>query len=416
VAGFLWQVIRQALHRYFPAHYVGSARGIVRETAIEVGRLYELMSRIYFYSNQTIPILYTALRFLNEVEKAGHTPELASAYAGLAVLGGFVQLHPLAERYVERALKVAKEVNQPSTLITTIVVTGVYHMSVGKWDDIRTKAQEARELCEALGDYRQWGDAISLLGEGAYLSGKNLEALNIQKTLLEDGRRRSNPLHIMWGLAGVASNLIRLGQDALGASMFEEALQILEEIPNRAASINVNGQLALAYQRLGEKEKALFHANETLKLAEGSSPTNYALELGFAALAEMCFTFWEVQHASGKPDSEQLKSYAERALKLLRVYKNVFPIGQAYFLHYQGLHEFLTGKHDAALKSWIKGLEAAQKFDLLHEEGLIRVRLGAVESDPTKRADHFKRAIAIFETMGAVHGLLIAKEAAQKAQ
>ena len=85
-------------------------------------------------------------------------------------------------------------------------------------------------------------------------------------------------------------------------------------------------------------------------------------------------------------------------------------------MHYQGLHEFLTGKHDAALKSWIKGLEAAKKFNLLHEEGLIRVRLGAVESDPTKRADHFKRAIAIFETMGAVHGLLIAKEAAQKAQ
>jgi len=414
ISGFSWQVIRQALHRYFPAYYVGSASGIERETAIEVGRLYELMSRVYFYSNQTIPIIYTALRFLNEVEKAGRSPELASAYAGLAVLGGFAQLHPLAEQYVERALKVAKEVNQPSTLITTNVVTSVYHMAVGKWDDVRAKAQEALELCEALGDYRQWGDAISLLGEGAYLSGKNTEALNFQKTLLEDARRRNNPLHIVWGLAGVAANLIRQGQDAPGAAMFEEALQILEEIPNRAASININAQLALAYQRLDEKEKAFACASETLKLAEGSSPTNYALEIGFAALAETYFAFWEAHHASGKPDSEQLKSSAERALKLLRVYKNVFPIGQGYLMYYQGLHESLRGKHDAALKSWIKGLEAAHKFNLLYEEGLIRVRLGVVETDPNKRDDHFKRATAIFETMGATHGLRFAKKAAQK--
>lgn len=414
IAGFLWQVIRQALHRYFPAYYVGSARGIEREAALEVGRLYELMSRIYFYSNQTIPIIYTALRFLNEVEKVGPSPELASAYAGLGVLGGFAQLHPLAERYVERALKVAKEVNQPSTFITTNVVTSVYHMAVGKWDAVRMRAQAARELCEALGDARQWGDAVSLLAESAYLSGRHTEALNLQKTLLEDGRHRNSPLHIMWGLAGVASNLIRQGQDAPGAAMFEEALQILEEIPNRAASINVNAQLALVYQRLGEKEQALDYAKETLRLAEGSSPTNYALQIGFAALAEMYFGLWETQHASGQPDTEQLKLSAERALKLLRVYKNVFPIGQGNLMYYQGLYDSLTGKPPAALKSWMKGLEAAQKFNLLHEEGLIRVRLGTAESDTAKRAEHFKRAITIFETMGAVHGLRIANEAAQK--
>ncbi|MCK7485415.1 MAG: hypothetical protein MZU97_07535 [Bacillus subtilis] len=40
-----------------------------------MARLYELMSRIYFYSNETLPIVYTAIRFLNEAEKAGRSPE-----------------------------------------------------------------------------------------------------------------------------------------------------------------------------------------------------------------------------------------------------------------------------------------------------------------------------------------------------
>ena len=130
----------------------------------------------------------------------------------------------------------------------------------------------------------------------------------------------------------------------------------------------------------------------------------------------MYFGLWETQHASGKPDTEQLKLSAERALKLLLVYKKVFPIGQGYLMYYQGLYDSLIGKHDAALKAWTKGLDAAQKFNLLHEEGLLRVRLGTAESDTAKRAEHFKRAITIFETMGAVHGLRVANEAAQRFQ
>jgi len=413
IAGMLWQVTRQILHRYFPTYYMGRAQGIEREAAIEVGRLYELMSRMYFYANQTLPILYTALRFLNEVEKAGPSPELASAYAGLAVMAGFAQLHPLAERYIDRALKAASDVNQPPTYIATNVVTSVYHMSVGKWDEVREKGQKAREYCEELGDSRQWGDAISLLGESAFLSGNIAEGLKVQKELLEDAHRRNSPLHTIWGLAGVATNLIRQGQDATGAAMFEDALQILDELPNRASSINAHALLALAYHRLGNKEQALANITETLKLAEGTSPTNYALQMGFAALAEVCFSMWDAQQKLGVGDAGQFKTLAERALKVLRTYKGVFPIGQAYTWYYQGWYESLTGKKDTAIKSWQKGLEAALKFKQIHEEGLIRVRLGILETDATARSEHLKRAISIFEAMGASHELQQAKEIAK---
>ena len=110
--------------------------------AIDVARLYELMGSIYFYSNETLPIMYCILRFMNTAEKTGASPELASAYAGMAFLAGFAQLHPLAETYVERALTVAKEVNQPSNLITVSVVTSVYKIGVGKWDEVRARVEE----------------------------------------------------------------------------------------------------------------------------------------------------------------------------------------------------------------------------------------------------------------------------------
>ena len=119
---------------------------------MEVARLYEYMSRVYFYSNETLPIMYIVLRFLNEAEKAGTSPELATAYASLAVLAGFAQLYNLANSYVVWGLSAAEKVNQPSNRITVNVVTGVYKFMLGKWDEVRAHALEAKVLCEQLGD------------------------------------------------------------------------------------------------------------------------------------------------------------------------------------------------------------------------------------------------------------------------
>ena len=57
-------------------------------------------------------------------------------------------------------------------------------------------------------------------------------------------------------------------------------------------------------------------------------------------------------------------------------------------------------------------LEAAQKYNLLYEEGLIRVKLGSyLRDDPNACREHFERAIQIFENMGAIRELQSAKRA-----
>jgi hypothetical protein len=111
--GLFPQIVRQVFHWYFPSRHIGSVHGQEKEVALEVARQYELMSRIYFYSNETLPIMYTVLRFLNEAEKAGTSPELATAYSSMGVLAGFAQLHKLADDYVNRGLETSAQVNNP---------------------------------------------------------------------------------------------------------------------------------------------------------------------------------------------------------------------------------------------------------------------------------------------------------------
>ena len=408
------QIVRQVSHRFFPKRHIGILKGQEREIAIEVSRLYELMGRIYFYSQETLPIMYCILSFVNTAEKAGPSAELASSYAGVAILAGFAQLHSLAETYVDRALAIAEEINDPSNLITVSVLTSVYQITVGKWNEIRNRVEKAKAICEQLGDYRQWGDSTVVLAESALISGDIQYALNIQNILLEDARHRHNPLQQGWGLFGVAANNIRLGNEALAIPMLEEALQILEEIPNLASSINTNGELALAHLRLGQSEQALAYASRVIDLAFDISPTVYSMDIGFAAVAEVYFELWErtLHDPNRQMDADKYKLLAEKALKLLRAFQKVFPIGQPPAYYYQGWYEWLTGKPEKAIASWRKGLDAAQKFNMPYEEGLIWVKLGIVLKDnAVERKERFARAIQIFEKMGAVHELRTAKRA-----
>jgi tetratricopeptide (TPR) repeat protein len=362
--------------------------------------------------------MYTVVRFLNEAEKAGPSPELASAYSSMSVLAGFAQLHTLAETYVDRGLAVAREVNLSSNLITVYVVTSAYLLTVGKWEDVRKRVEDAKAICEELGDYRQWGDATAMLGESAFIAGDSSYSMNIQRVLLEDARRRRNPLQQCWGLLGVAVNNIRWGKAADALPMLEEALRILEETPNLASSIETNGQIALAHLRLGQEEKARAYAEKVLKLSEKLSPTVYSMDIGFSGVADVYFELWEsaLQDPAQKTDSENLKQLADRAVKLLVAFQKVFPIGQAVTPIYRGWYEWLTGKPEEAVKSWRRGLDAALKFNMAYEEGLIRLKLTMYsQGNLDARKRNLWRAMEIFEEMGALNELRLAQEEAQKA-
>ncbi len=410
VLGLLPQVIRQVLHRFLPGRYIGSAKGAERARAIEVARLYELLGRIYFYANENLPIVYTAIRFLNEAERAGISPELASAYSSMSILAGFLQLHKLAEMYVERGLAVAEEVNQISNRVTVNVVTSAYLLTVGQWEVVRSRVEEARALCERIGDYRQWGDCMGMLGESAFIAGDMAYSMRIQQELLADARRRRSPLHQCWGLLGVAVNNIRLGNEAEAIPMLEEALKILEETPNLSSSIETKGQLALAYWLTGQEGKALEYATIALEMATGVSPTVYSMDVGYAGIADVFFGLWERALQSPDADALRFKYFAEKSLKLLQAYKNVFPIGEPLLLYYRGWYEWLNGRRPRAMKLWMDGWASARKFKMKYEEGLCHLRLG----EALASKEHLQEAIRIFAEMDAIPRLRQARELADQ--
>jgi tetratricopeptide (TPR) repeat protein len=174
--------------------------------------------------------------------------------------------------------------------------------------------------------------------------------------------------------------------------------------------------LALAYLRLGQDDKAREYAQKVFDIMGSTSPTVYSMNIGFTAVAEVAFELWEKALLSQPTDDSDNKALAEKSLKLLKAFQGVFPIGQPATPYYQGWYEMLTGKHDAAIKSWRKGLEAAKKFNMPYEEALARLKLGTYsKEDAETRGEHFSRALHLLEKMGRVRRLQTAKAEAQKA-
>jgi hypothetical protein len=142
------------------------------------------------------------------------------------------------------------------------------------------------------------------------------------------------------------------------------------------------------------------------------------MDIGFSGAADVYFELWEraLQDPAKKADVENLKQLAERAIKLLLAFQKVFPIGQAVTPIYQGWYAWLTGKPEEAVKSWRRGLEAALKFNMVYEEGLIRLKLATYsQGNLEARKRNIWRAMEIFEKMGARNELRLAQEEAQKA-
>jgi hypothetical protein len=170
--------------------------------------------------------------------------------------------------------------------------------------------------------------------------------------------------------------------------------------------------------RLGQEERALAHAEKALKLSEKLSPTVYSMDIGFSGIADVYFELWEkaLQDPAKKADADQLMELAEKSIKLLFAFQKVFPIGQAVTPVYQGWYEWLTGKPESAIKSLKRGLEATLKFNMVYEEGLIRLKLAAYSPENLViQKTNLGRAMEIFEKMGALNELRLAQETAQKA-
>ncbi len=417
IIALLGQVGRQALHRLWPAWFLGHSRDASAEVQVmafsEAALAYEHLAEIHLWSQQEsdtrLLIANASLHMLNLAERAGPSPELARAYAGMRIAAGFIPWYALAEVYGRQAVETAHQVNQLSALGWVLFLSGIYHLGIGRWTQAEDTLGRAVEIYEQLGDRYRWAQAKVNLAKLAYYRGQFAQGAKLAAEVYAVAHRQDDLLSQAWGLYQQGENTLRLGQIAEAITFLEAALQVYAKSPDRLTKAVTCGLLAVARLRQDQPELALLAAEAGAQVLAQSSLDVFVRFQAYAGIAEVYLQLWESQ------TQPNLKTKAGQICQAFRKFTRVFPIGRPWFWLCQGLYEWLAGQPGRAHQAWQKSLIEAERLAMPYEQGLAHYEIGRhlVTADPARQM-HLNYACDIFAQLEASYDLARAQAIAQQ--
>ncbi|GIW70500.1 MAG: adenylate/guanylate cyclase domain-containing protein [Planctomycetota bacterium] len=231
--GLVRQLAIQLGHRLRPFAWRRAAPA-ARTERLEGARAYQRLVETFWFTNEPLRLVHAGLRALNLAERAGPSPELARAYATMAIAAGSVPLHRVAEYYGRRAVEVAERTARPGALAYALFIASVYRIGVGAWERIARDLERAAELFEQIGDRRLLGDTRTVQAMSALYRGQFAESARRFAAVAAAGRQRGNLQHQVWGAIGHGECALRQGELARAAELLQGAVALLREHPDRA--------------------------------------------------------------------------------------------------------------------------------------------------------------------------------------
>lgn len=430
IAGLAGQLFQQLLSRCWPGWFTGRLASL-RANLLVAARAYDKLTEVYYFANEIGLTLYAVFRSLNLAEAAGLSPELARGCASAGITIGFMPLPNVAEWYFRRALEASQNIEDCPARMWVGLVAGIYYAGVGNWTQARHLLEQEIKIAETVADRYRRDDGASNLAMVAYLQGDFAACIKLSEDFYASAGCRHDTHNQAWALRGKVYSLLPQGKFTEALACLEE-LQLLlareTDIVDKALTSDLYGLLALAQLRRDEPDLALRAANEAVRLRVNTSPTSYLSLPGYAGAAETYLTLWEAEITSPSitlayPQSRQvppqdkvteLKSRAGQAIKSLRDYTRVFPIGQPRTYLWQGVFQWLSGCPPMAYKLWANSLTVAEELAMPYDQGLTHYEVGRhlPLTDPA-HSRHLTYACHLFARLEASYDLKRAQQALQ---
>jgi class 3 adenylate cyclase/tetratricopeptide (TPR) repeat protein len=383
----------QARHRLSRSD-ISASHGESREALIEAATAYERLMKIYYYANDPGALITAAVTGLNLAEKAGTSPVLARIYANMSIVAGIVPLHRLARIYSRKSREVADKVDRPPEHAWVRLATSVYGVGVGDWETTEQDLRDSFDLYKRLGDARQMEENLGTTGQMLTARGRFAEVYQIGEQLKDSGSGRDDAQGELWGWLFQGTSLLRQGDYRTALSRFRNGESLLDAGVGAINAGWLYGLMAETYWRLDDQERARAAAASASQALYAERPgVVFALD-GFTGVADVYLGQWETGRARA---AAVAKSASELAVKKLRAFSKVFPIGQPAAHRYAGGVKARAGDDDAARKEWEQGIEIAAHLQMPYEEGRLRLSLGRLSKDTAQ----LETARDLFESTGA---------------
>ncbi len=375
--------------------------GAARKVAGIAARVQLRLTDVFFYSLRTVPIIWSALRAVNQCEPAGPSPELAQGYGILAILAGTAGARWLADPWAQRALKIAKGTGIEHNVAWVQSRIAAYQMPECRWHDVEAAAQESTAIAQKVGDFRLWTEALSLSGNVDLYRGRYERGLVTCRDAAQLSRRTGSQQTQCWSLLVESGLLIRLGRTEEAERGAEAALALAESETMKSEAICALGGLAIARLRNGNPRGAREAAERAVVKTREINPVAYWLQQPLAMTAETLLSLLEAELDSAAPASASLDALAREALGALRRYARRLPLGRPHAHLWSGLHAWLRGKQRVAMQEWRRTIVLADELGTRYEWARGHFEIGRhLADDSEARTAHLRDAGEEFERLG----------------
>ncbi|HZS42060.1 MAG TPA: protein kinase [Polyangia bacterium] len=392
---FARQLIVQALHLIGVKRPVDPERSDgLRDAAIASG----LLSHRYFYLDDAVKMLSSALVSVNLADRVGVNPPHASALMG--VLASMVRRRQLAARYFERARAAALTNRDQSERALALTLECVAHANFGRWSEAAHAAKRAAEGLHPSHDPVVYEIVQTTLGHVEYFTGQFESARRRYAVVLDSARARNHQQHVTWALFSAGRSLNALGRFTEALPLLSQACRDLEARPERQSEIICYGLLALASVRVGRREDARRFADETLARIGSSPPSGFPPLEGHAAIGDV---YWELLAGAAREDERA--ALRERLARVRRATCNfalLFPVAWPVAWLLLGREASLAGRARLAGFCWRRSLRAAERFEMPRQRAEAHLALAALARPGSEeRRAQARQAHALFALLDA---------------
>ncbi len=404
--GLAGQLIVQAWHLLVP-YRLGTNWAASRIQNLEGASLLQMLGEVYLFTRDPYWVTYAALRSLNLAERAGSSPELAKAYAGMSVIAPQLRLHRLASHYYERAQEVAEAVGQPSAMAYVWLASSLYLTGTGRLRKSRRALERANELLDDQGDWNRLAIGLALLGAVHTLEGNFKERERQVEKLHSLASRSGSMQHQVWALHALGENLLLAGEKGDMPRAIEHirrGLALAEQTRGQAEEAFATGLLAVAHYRNGDPERALQAADQAVERMEHAPPATYTALEGYSGVAETCLGLWRAG-AEGT-DKHRIESITRWVSNELQRQAKIFPVIEPRACLWSGIHRATEGDLKRGRASVTKSLETARRMGMPFDQALAHHHLALLHTDDRdRRRAHLLRAKELFGKLSAAFWL-----------
>jgi predicted ATPase/DNA-binding SARP family transcriptional activator len=404
--GLAGQALRQAWHRLWQPGVIGRAPPHARDAYIEAARVFERLTEMYYFNNQTLQSGYAALKALNLSELYGISPELVRTYANACIAASAIPFTTLADAYCRRAQQVALQVQHPLAQAYSLLCAGAADTGLGRWDTARAMLSESMAIAATCGDQRVWEESLTNLIMVTYHQGDLNQHLRLCAQLQASADRRGDAQVQSWARLERGMNCLVIGPVDAAPALLEAALALVSTNMGHAEEIMARGLLAQAYLDNDDQPHALAAAARVAELTARAWPTTYFSIHGYIGVAAVYLTLWERGDTASAAHLREILRAAHAACRALWRCARIFPIARPYAALWDGLRAYLFGGTADAQATWLAGLAEAQRLGMPYVQGLLHERLAQIHSSADlARRRHAEQANALFEQIQAPRDL-----------